>query len=115
MEDQVEWISFNYNNCLQVRKALPNAMVQYLASTSDNAKTPAELNKDNHHLSLDYKESLLKNHLGWIADAHKNKQVVNVWTVGKADFNYWIGKGVDSITTNDSKDLMNTSRIYVKR
>ena len=113
MEEQVEWISFNYNNCLQVKKALPDAMVQYLASTSDNAKTPADLNKK--HLSLDYKESLLKNHLGWIADAHKNKQVVNVWTVGKADFNYWIGKGVDSITTNDSKDLMNTSRIYVKK
>ena len=113
MEDQVEWIAFNYDNCKQIKKALPNAVVEYLASSDSAAKTPDTLNKDG--LSLDYKTTLLKSHLDWITSAHKNKQIVNVWTVAKEDFDYWIGKGVDSITTNASKALMNKSRIYVQK
>ena len=113
MEDQVEWIAFNYDNCKQVKQALPNAVVQYLASSDSAAKTPDTLNKDG--ISIDYKTTLLKSHLDWITSAHKNNQIVNVWTVEQSEFDYWIGKDVDSITTNASKALMSKSRIYVQK
>ena len=108
MEEQVEWIAFNYSNCLRVRKALPNAVVQDLYAD----KSPSSMVADGIN-AIDYSKSELKDE--WIAEAHRNNMFVNVWTVNLVDeLKTWIIKGVDVITTNSSADLMKLLRVYVR-
>ena len=104
MEKQVEWISFSYEACKRVLELIPGAIVQYL----NGDKSPSEVLKDGI-VAIDYSSNALKKHPEWILEAHLNGMFVNVWTVN-SDFEYWIGQGVDVITTNNSEELLNLLR-----
>ena len=104
MEKQVEWISFSYEACKRVLELMPGAIVQYL----NGDKSPSEVLKDGI-VAIDYSSNALKKHPEWILEAHLNGMFVNVWTVN-SDFEYWIGQGVDVITTNNSEELLNLLR-----
>ena len=60
---------------------------------------------------LDYHMSVLRKHPDWVERAHRLGMGVNVWTVdSKADMKYFIGLGVDCITTNKPvrlRDILN--------
>ena len=96
LSDMVEYIAFSYDVCKYIKTLKPQAIVSYLSSDM----TPAFLN-DNGINGIDYDNATLKSHLNWVDEAHDLDMIVNVWTVNSdADFIYWIGKGVDFITTN---------------
>ena len=96
MVSQVVWIAFDYENCLRVHKALPDAVVQYLKGD----KTPAELKRDGIS-GLDYSMSVMAKNMPWIEEAHKLGLLVNVWTVDSPkDMTWYIKNKVDFITTN---------------
>ena len=108
MEDQVEWIAFDYNICKQIRATLPNAVVQYL----NGDKSPSSMVADKIS-AIDYSASNLTD--AYITDAHNHNMFVNVWTINDTnDMKTWINKGVDVITTNKSQDLMKLLRVYVE-
>ena len=48
----------------------------------------------------------IKQHPEWVKESHKLGLEVNVWTVDKEDdMKYFIGLGVDYITTNQPEQL----------
>ncbi len=111
MTEQVEWISFDYSVCKQIRAALPNAVVQYL----NGDKAPSTMVADKIS-AIDYQTNVLTNHPDWISDAHEHNMFVNVWTVDSVDsIKSWIAKGVDVITTNNSTECLKQSRIYIEK
>lgn len=111
MEDQVEWIAFGYDNVKRIRKAMPNAIVQYLSGD----KAPATMVADKIS-AIDYSADVLKDKLDWIKEAHNNGMFVNVWTVNTVDaIKTWISRGVDVVTTNSAKDMMNIIHVYVQK
>ena len=96
MLSQIVWIAFDYENCLRVHRALPDAIVQYL----NGDKTPAELKRDGI-IGLDYSHSVMSKNMSWIAEAQELGMLVNVWTINNAaDMIMYINNKVDFITTN---------------
>ena len=96
LSDMVEYIAFSYEVCTYIKSKKPHSIVSYLSSD----KAPELLSNDGID-GIDYEQSNLKANLNWVNEAHTRNMIVNVWTVNSdADFIYWIGKGVDFITTN---------------
>ena len=99
MQDQVEYISFNYDICKKIVEYDPSAMVQYLAGN----KKPADLFKDGIR-GIDYQHSVLTDEM--IEQAHELGMTVNVWTVnGEQAIRNAIEQGVDFITS-DAPELV---------
>ena len=97
MQDQVEYISFNYDICKKIVEYDPSAMVQYLAGN----KKPADLFKDGIR-GIDYQHSVLTDEM--IQQAHELGMTVNVWTVNsKSEIARFLSKGVDLVTTDESE------------
>jgi glycerophosphoryl diester phosphodiesterase len=97
MQDQVEYISFNYDICKKIVEYDPDAMVQYLAGN----KKPADLFKDGIR-GIDYQHSVLTDEM--IQQAHELGMTVNVWTVNsKSEIARFLSKGVDLVTTDESE------------
>lgn len=95
-DDMVEYIAFSYDVCKYIKSQNQQAVVSYL----NGDKTPELLNNDGIN-GLDYNQGVLKSNLDWVNQAHALEMTANVWTVNSdADFIYWIGEGVDFITTN---------------
>ena len=91
-----DWIGFDMSSCKRIAAALPGACVQYL----NGDLSPAQC-QYNGLSGIDYKNSVLIDHIPWIESAHSLGMVVNVWTVdASSEMLDWIGRGVDFITTN---------------
>ena len=101
LEKRVEYISFSWNICEQIRKADRKAVVYYL----NGEKSPAELKKAGMN-GLDYSLKAIKKHPEWVKQAHDLGLKVNVWTVNKEeDMQAMLDLGVDFITTNNPVEL----------
>lgn len=108
MEDQVEWISFDYNVCLKLVDIYPDGMISYLGSNI----APSAILADGIR-GVDYTYESLTDE--WIIEAHELGMPVNVWTINKSDeILKYISKGVEFITTDESElALKLISRPYV--
>lgn len=90
-------ISFSINACLAFKKLLPDTKIYYL----DNDYTPRKI-KSLGFAGIDYEQTVLIEHPEWVQQAHDLGLEVNVWTVNdEANMKYFIGQGVDYITTNE--------------
>lgn len=102
---QIEFISFNFDMCLEFARTYPHAHVAFLTSR----KSPKDT-KDLGVPDLDYQFSALVNHPEWVKEAHDLGMKVNVWTVDDVDLmKQMIGLGVDFLTTNlplEAKELL---------
>ncbi len=97
MQDQVEYISFNYEICKKLVEYDPNAMVQYLGGN----KKPADVFKDGIR-GIDYRHDLLTDEM--IQSAHELGMTVNVWTINsQSEIARFLNKGVDLVTTDESE------------
>jgi len=101
LEKRVEYISFSWNICQQIKKADRKAVVYYL----NGEKTPKELKKAGMD-GLDYSLKVIKKHPEWVKQAHDLGLKVNVWTVNdETDMQEMLDLGVDFITTNNPVEL----------
>ena len=97
IQDQVEYIAFSHDVCLELVRLDKQAKVAYLSGN----KTPAQLHQDGI-TGIDYHISALRKHPEWIKEAHDLGMTVNVWTVNdKAGIEEMNKAGVDYITTNE--------------
>ena len=97
MEDQVEWISFDYNVCLKLVDIYPDGMISYLGSNI----APSAILADGIR-GVDYTYESLTDE--WIIEAHELGMPVNVWTINESDeILKYISKGVEFITTDESE------------
>lgn len=97
MTDQVEYIAFSLDVCKKIVELQPSAKVAYLAGNI----APKSL-YEMGILGIDYNISVIRNNLGWIAEAHSLGMTVNVWTVNsESDLQEVIDYGVDFITTDE--------------
>ncbi|MDE6715297.1 MAG: hypothetical protein K2J74_02320 [Muribaculaceae bacterium] len=101
LEDRVEYISFGYDICKYVATKAPNTVVGYLYGNT----APATVKGDGIN-SIDYAYNIFHSNPSWITDAQKLGMIVNVWTVNtNYEMLYFIGKGVDYITTDYPQTL----------
>ena len=108
MEEQVEWISFDYNVCKKLTAIYPESMIYYLGSNL----APATVLADGID-GIDYTYEYLTDE--WITEAHELGMPVNVWTINKRDeILTYIAKGVEFITTDESElALKLVSQTYI--
>jgi glycerophosphoryl diester phosphodiesterase len=98
----VDYISFDFDICLEVMKLAPYAKVAYLMGD----KSPSQLATD-HFYGIDYHFSVMDKNPEWFAEAKENKQTINVWTVNdEAMMKSLLEKNVDFITTNEPELLL---------
>lgn len=94
--DSTIFISFNFENLIDVKKLVPTQKVQFLASKWDDG-LPEKLKENGFDLDLRYTE-LTKERLDLL---HSLGITVNVWTVNvPSDGERLAEWGVDYITTN---------------
>lgn len=100
--DEVIFISFNFENMVDLRKLLPNQKLQFLVGKTAMEKLGEDgiielLNE--HSLDLDIHYSLLNKE--FVDRIHTNGHIVNCWTCdNKEDAEQLVALGVDQITTN---------------
>jgi glycerophosphoryl diester phosphodiesterase len=98
----VDYISFDFDVCLEVMKLAPYAKVAYLMGD----KSPSELASTGFY-GIDYNFSVMDKNPGWFKEAKENNQTINVWTVNEeAMMNSLLEKSVDFITTNEPEMLL---------
>jgi glycerophosphoryl diester phosphodiesterase len=97
-----DYIAFDFDVCLEVKKLAPRAHVQYL----NGDKTPEQLAAAGLD-GFDYHFSVLQKNENWLADAHQRKLSTNAWTVNDEAIMQWlIDRKVDMITTNEPEKLI---------
>lgn len=95
--DNVIFISFSRENCVNLRTLLEKNEIQWLTKDKVSGKMIKDLLADNLDLDVYYKK-LRKRH---VKKLHKNGIKVNCWTCDDAkDAEKLVGMGVDFITTN---------------
>lgn len=98
----VDYISFDYNVCKEVKRLAPYAQVSYL----EGDKSPEEISRDGL-TGIDYHFSIFRKNPAWIADARRYHLTVNTWTVNDKDLMMsFLGQQVDFITTNEPELLL---------
>ncbi len=108
VETLMEYISANWDVCLQLRSAFPNAPVYYVVDNS-NIKTPQEV-KNAGLTGMDYKYARYLDHPEYIGQAHDLGLKVNVWTINDdATFQNCLKMGFDFLTT----DMPKSNKEYV--
>lgn len=99
--NQTDIIGFSINACLAFKKLLPDTPIYYL----DGDLSPQKVKKLGL-AGIDYSIKALKQHPEWVDECHKLGLKVNVWTVNEeADMKYFVGLGVDYITTDHPEKL----------
>ncbi len=94
--DRTDIIAFSINACLAFKKLLPDTKIYYL-----NGDLPPKSIKKLGLAGIDYSMGVLRKHPNWVKEAHEQGLEVNVWTVdSEEDMKYFIGQGVDYITTD---------------
>jgi len=100
--DFTDYIAFDFDVCLQVKKLAPNAHVQYL----NGDKTPVQLANAGLN-GFDYHFSVLKRNETWLSDAHTLNLTTNAWTVNDEETMRWlIAQNIQMITTNEPEKLI---------
>ena len=95
--DRVTFISFDWNNCVTLRRLLPNSQIQWLTDDPVDASVIARLVEN--HLDLDVHYRRLSPEL--LSDLHAAGITVNCWTCDSPEKAYaLINMGVDFITSN---------------
>lgn len=90
-------ISFNWDNCVDLRELLPNHDIQWLTGESITEERINELVKYNFNLDINFKNI----DKATIKRLHALGLTVNCWTVNtKADGEKLVKMGMDYITTN---------------
>ena len=99
--ERTDFICFSINYCLAFKKLLPDANIYYL-----NGDLPPKSIKKLGFKGVDYSVKVLRKNPKWVAEAHKLGLEVNVWTANtEEDMRYFIGLGVDYITTDHPEAL----------
>ena len=94
--ERTDIIAFSINACLAFKKLLPDTRIYYL-----NGDLPPKSIKKLGLAGIDYSMGVLRKHPQWVKEAHDLGLEVNVWTVdSEEDMKYFIGLGVDYITTD---------------
>jgi glycerophosphoryl diester phosphodiesterase len=97
MNNQVEYIAFSLDVCLEIIRLQPGAKVAYL----NGDKKPQEL-KPLNITGIDYNIGVLRRHREYVKQAHELGLTVNVWTVSSVeDIKEMAEIGVDYITTDN--------------
>lgn len=101
LTDQVDYIAFSYHVCQRLVTKVPEGTtIGYLSGNIAPSDLAAGIN------CIDYEQGTLRNNPQWIQEAHDAGLVVNVWTVNsEQDMMYFIGMGVDFITTDSPQTL----------
>ncbi len=95
--DRVIFISFDFENCINVRKFLPENDVQFLTSKEITNELIEKLCKNNLDLDIYYKQLNAEN----IKLLHSKGIKVNCWTCDDKDIaEKIVSYGVDFITSN---------------
>lgn len=98
----IDYISFDYNICLELLRLDPHARVAYL----NGDKSPDMLEKDKLW-GLDYHQSVFQKNPNWIAQAKEKDLTINAWTVNDPKLlQYFLDQKVDFITTNEPEMLL---------
>ena len=94
--DQTEIIAFSINACMAFKKLIPDTKIYYL-----NGDLAPKSIKKLGLAGIDYSMGVLRKNPEWVKQAHDLGLEVNVWTVdSEEDMKYFIGLGVDYITTD---------------
>ena len=94
--ERTDIIAFSINACLAFKKLLPDTRIYYL-----KGDLPPKSIKKLGLAGIDYSMGVLRKHPQWVKEAHELGLEVNVWTVdSEEDMKYFIGLGVDYITTD---------------
>ncbi len=100
-EEQVAYISFDYDILKKIIEINPLAHTQYL----DGNKSPDQLKADGIG-GADYHFAVFQLHPDWVKSAKRNDITLNAWTVNEAaDMDHFISEGFDFITTNEPELL----------
>lgn len=98
----IDYISFDYNICLELLRLDPHARVAYL----NGDKSPELLAKDKLW-GLDYNQSVFQKNPDWIAQAKQKGLTINAWTVNDPKLlQYFLDQKIDFITTNEPELLL---------
>lgn len=101
LQKMIDYIFFDYDACLELRKLDAKANVAYLLSD----KPPAEI-ADAKLWGIDYNFRVFDKNPTWVKEAQDKKLTINVWTVNeKSMMERFINEQVDFITT-DEPELM---------
>ncbi len=101
LEDNVEYIAFDFNLCKRVLINDPDAIVAYL----NGDKAPTELHEAGLK-GVDYSLAPYVNNPGWIAEAHDLGMIVNVWTLNSmSEFMTALNLKTDYISTDAPDEL----------
>lgn len=96
--DKTIFISFALSNLIALRKAYPQASIQYIVEQIEDFPTLLETLKE-YRLDLDARHTVIKEEM--VPQLHDSGIKVNVWTVNTADRAERMQQiGVDFITTN---------------
>jgi len=102
MQNQVDYIAFALNVCIDLARLEPEANIAYLSGD----KTPQEL-KDLNITGLDYNIGVFRRHPEYVEEAHRLGLTINVWTVSAPDdIREMAALGVDFITTDNPVECM---------
>lgn len=97
LPERIAFISFSKHICDVIARECPGFTNQYL----NGDLSPEQLAADGIN-GLDYEQSVFYKDPSIVARAHALGMSVNVWTVDRAkDLRFFIGLGVDAITTNE--------------
>ena len=97
-----DFILFDYDACLAVRKLDASANVAYL-----NGDKSPEQAKNDGLWGIDYSYKIFQKNADWLADAKRRNLTVNVWTVNdRALAEMFIKQGVDFITTDEPEMIL---------
>ena len=97
--DGVVFIAFDLENCINVRRLLPDAEVQYLVGAKPESNEEVTAILKEHRLDLDiYYKRLTKE---WIDELHSAGLKVNCWTCDDPqEAEALVEMGIDFITSN---------------
>lgn len=98
----IDYISFDYNICMELMRLDPYVRVAYL----NGDKAPDLLAADKLW-GLDYNQSVYQKNPGWIEQAKAKGLTINAWTVNDPKLLQWfLDQKIDFITTNEPELLL---------
>lgn len=98
----IDYISFDYNICLELMRLDPYARVAYL----NGDKSPEVLAADKLW-GLDYNQAVFQKNPDWIRQAKQKGLTINAWTVNDPKLLQWfLDQKIDFITTNEPEMLL---------
>ena len=102
----IDYISFDYDICLELMRLDPYARVAYL-----NGEKSPELLAADKFWGFDYNLSVFQKNPTWIEEAKQKNLTINVWTVNDSKMLQWfIDQKLDFITTNEPELLLKMTK-----